>query len=94
MENEAAASDEDADIVISRATQSCICPISQREFEEPVRNPACGHVYSNQAIRQLVGNDTASCPVAGCRASVNIRSLQPDAEMEARLQRLRNRIFS
>jgi SUMO ligase MMS21 Smc5/6 complex component len=94
MEDDTAPSDDDADIVISRATQSSICPISQREFEEPVRNPACGHVYSNQAIRQLVRNDTTPCPVAGCRSMVNIRSLQPDIEMEARLQRLRNRIFS
>jgi len=46
---------EDEDIVLDVNTQiNTICPITRSEMVEPKKNPACGHTYSEQAIRDYV----------------------------------------
>jgi len=79
-------------MVMSSAGENTICPITRKDFEEPVKNPVCGHVYTKEAIIQVIRTKrgrSVTCPVAGCRAPVNEKSLEPDVEMERKLKKLK-----
>jgi hypothetical protein len=52
-----------------------------------LRSPACGHTYGRAAIETLMkgkgrAKQKPSCPIAGCTASLDVKSLQPDEEMK------------
>lgn len=85
--------DEDADIVIAETRQPTVCQLTQRPFENPMKNLNCGHVYSQAAIVYMIRGSVAPCPVAGCSKTVQASRLVPDTEMQARLERSQNRIF-
>lgn len=85
--------DDDADVVVAETRQSTICQLTQRPFEAPMKNPDCGHVYSQSAIVNMLRGSSAPCPIAGCSKHVRASNLVPDESMMLRLERSQNRIF-
>lgn len=85
--------DEDVDMIVAETRQSTVCQLTQRPFENPVKNPDCGHVYSQAAIVNMIRGAAAACPIAGCRKTVRTALLVPDTEMILRLERSQKRIF-
>ncbi|TMW60541.1 hypothetical protein Poli38472_000583 [Pythium oligandrum] len=83
--------DADEDVVFqeSESTRTTICPVTQLEMENPLRNPACGHTYSEQGIRAHLQRNR-KCPVAGCPQRLDLRNLERDVEMEVLLDRRKN----
>ena len=79
---------EDDDIVLDHETQSLKCPITLVILDKPVRNATCPHVYSLDAIRELVrhGNGMCKCPVAGCGAMVTMSQVREDKVMARKIR--------
>lgn len=80
--------EEDDDLVMGPAAQSLKCPITLVLLEKPVRNTSCRHVYSLDAIKELVkqGRGRCECPVPGCGAYVNMAGLKEDKVMARKVQ--------
>ncbi|KAG7394026.1 hypothetical protein PHYBOEH_005916 [Phytophthora boehmeriae] len=85
------AQDGDEDVVFqeSESVRSTICPVTQMEMENPLKNPACGHTYSEKGIRAHLQR-IRDCPIAGCPQKLSFNNLERDIEMEVILER-RNR---
>lgn len=82
-------------MVIGSEIQSLKCPITLQLLEKPVRNAGCPHVYSLEAIRQLIrhgGVEGIKCPVSGCEAEVSMASVREDKSMARRVREERERI--
>jgi hypothetical protein len=75
---------------------SLICPISQGQMKEPVKNSTCNHSYSKEMIERLFigGQQTISCPVSGCRGVVQKRNLERDENLERKISKIEMRIFN
>ncbi|KAI5845375.1 zinc-finger of the MIZ type in Nse subunit-domain-containing protein [Tricharina praecox] len=90
-----AADDEDEDededdLQIARQTESYKCPLTQREFTDPVRAPKCGHTFEKDAIIQLLGNHAnMTCPANGCSQNFARRDLEPNKFIMMKLARHR-----
>lgn len=87
------------DEFVVQVRDSLICPISQGQIKDPVRNPACRHSYSKDMIERLFsqsinGQQTISCPVSGCRGVVQRRNLVRDENLERKLFKIESRIFN
>ncbi|KAG7385505.1 hypothetical protein PHYPSEUDO_001455 [Phytophthora pseudosyringae] len=78
--------DEDVFIQESESTKSTICPVTQMEMEDPLRNPSCGHSYSKKGIQSHLQR-SKKCPVAGCPQKLSFNSLERDVEMEVIIAR-------
>lgn len=77
----------DGEIVVVRKA-ALICPLTTQTLEEPVKNPACGHVYSKAAAvdfmqRKKSRREQAICPVVGCDKVM--KELEEDPETERAL---------
>ena len=83
------------DEFVMQMRDSMICPISQGQMREPVKNHACGHAYSKEMIERMFynGQQTISCPVSGCSSAVQKRNLVKDENLERKLAKLESRIF-
>ena len=79
---------EDDDVVIGSEIQSLKCPITLQLLEKPVRNAGCPHVYSLEAIRQLIRHGGG----AGIEAEVTLGSVREDKSMARRVREERERI--
>ena len=79
---------DDDDIVVDQEIQSLKCPITLTLLENPVRNTKCPHVYSLDAITELLrlGRGICRCPVAGCQASVTKNDLREDKAMARKVR--------
>ena len=87
--------DEDDDLIIGQEIQSLKCPITLQLLEKPVRNENCVHVYSHDAIKELIRHGQGGrckCPVAGCSAIVSMKTLREDKAMARRVQLEKNRL--
>lgn len=86
--------EEDDDLIIDQEIQSLKCPITLSLLEKPVRNENCVHVYSLDAIKELVrqGLGKCKCPVAGCSVQVTMKSLREDKAMARRVMLEKNRL--
>ena len=84
----------DDDLIIGQEIQSLKCPITLSLLENPVRNNNCPHVYSLDAIKELVrqGHGQCKCPVAGCMADVTLKSVREDKAMARRVELEKNRL--
>lgn len=80
------------DIVATQSSKSTICPITQKEMVDPVKNRTCKHTYSRQGILQHIRNRGTSnrCPISGCRQSVSESDLIPDEQMQALIRSSQN----
>ncbi|EGZ28061.1 hypothetical protein PHYSODRAFT_554353 [Phytophthora sojae] len=81
--------DEDVFIQESESTKSTICPVTQMEMEDPLRNPTCGHTYSKKGIQAHLQR-SKKCPVAGCPQQLSFDKLERDVEMEVIIDRSRH----
>lgn len=88
----------DEDLVVAPSKPSIRCPITQQILVQPVRNPACNHIYSLPALRQVLqqarSGNIHQCPVAGCNKQIILEQCVADTEMQRRLDRQEERIFS
>lgn len=89
----------DDDEFVVQVRDSLICPISQGQMKDPVRNPACRHSYSKEMIERLFsqsvsGSQAISCPVSGCRGVVQRRNLVRDENLERKIFIIESRIFN
>lgn len=88
--------DNDIAIVHQSGTQSTLnCPITTVLLEEPVKNKACGHVYSHAAILNMIHQQrrgSCKCPVVGCpNHKVVEAQLEKDLVTEQILKRERRK---
>ncbi|OWZ22688.1 hypothetical protein PHMEG_0002568 [Phytophthora megakarya] len=79
--------DDDVFIQESESVRSTICPVTQMEMEDPLKNPGCGHTYSKKGIQAHLQRNK-KCPVAGCPQKLSFNSLERDVEMEVIISRL------
>ena len=88
-----ATANENDDIVVGQEIQSLNCPITLTLLEKPVRNTKCVHVYSLEAIRELVrqGGGKCKCPVSGCVEEVVMERVREDKVMERKVREERRR---
>ncbi|CAD5116318.1 DgyrCDS5222 [Dimorphilus gyrociliatus] len=70
--------EDNDDVVQMDEIKSTICPYSQQEMENPVKNKICGHSYEKSAIAEYIKakRQRAFCPHAGCS---NKKPLSPDS---------------
>ncbi|XP_069587991.1 E3 SUMO-protein ligase NSE2 isoform X2 [Ranitomeya imitator] len=54
--NSPAFEDEDEEIAVTQTIANFICPITQMEMENPVKNKVCGHSYEKDAIVRMIKN--------------------------------------
>ncbi|BFU23564.1 hypothetical protein EHI8A_165400 [Entamoeba histolytica HM-1:IMSS-B] len=86
--------DENEGVIISN-TRSFICPLTKKPFVNPVKAQVCGHIFSKQAIYNLIGrNKTIKCPVAGCDHSFGINDLIEDYETQHAMDREKKNAMS
>jgi len=80
--------EEDDDLVMGQAVQSLKCPIMLVLLDKPVRNTLCPHVYSLDAIKELVkqGRGSCECPVPGCDARVSMAGVKEDKVMARKVK--------
>ncbi|XP_069587989.1 E3 SUMO-protein ligase NSE2 isoform X1 [Ranitomeya imitator] len=82
--NSPAFEDEDEEIAVTQTIANFICPITQMEMENPVKNKVCGHSYEKDAIVRMIKNKHekskyARCPKIGCDVvDMDISDLLPD----------------
>ena len=68
----------DSDELVIERVKDDLCPVTRMKLEKPVRNPPCGHVYSEMAIRSIAGRrSTIQCPVSGCTDTIFVAQLEP-----------------
>ena len=63
------ADDSDDDVAIAREKISTKCPLTLKEFEEPVTSKKCPHSFERRAILELINANRGKgtqCPVPGC----------------------------
>ncbi|EFA80241.1 hypothetical protein PPL_07066 [Heterostelium album PN500] len=76
------------DIFIASQTISIICPITKKNFENPVKSRTCGHTFSKEAIQSMFRRSTSiSCPVVGCSHQITQNGLERDIVMEETVKR-------
>ncbi|XP_031566932.1 E3 SUMO-protein ligase NSE2-like [Actinia tenebrosa] len=82
---------EDADLIMSQATERTTCPITTVEMKKPMRHKKCGHNYEKEAIiqhiKRAVSKGRAKCPIAGCVHFVTKNDLEPNTELERIISR-------
>jgi len=71
------------------------CPITTMLLEQPLKNTACGHVYSRAGVEQLLkgaGRRKVGCPVAGCtNADLQRNQLAEDVQTGLQVKRYKQR---
>jgi SUMO ligase MMS21 Smc5/6 complex component len=66
---------DDSDVEVASFRAQTVCPITQLPLRNPMRNINCGHIYSEEGIRQVI-RGTTKCPVGGCSKNVSLSSLE------------------
>jgi SUMO ligase MMS21 Smc5/6 complex component len=85
---------EDDDVVVDQEIQSLKCPLTLVLLEKPVRNKQCPHVYSLDAIKQVIKNSGGSCvcPISGCGTIVTLNSIREDKAMARKVRDEKERL--
>ncbi|KAM9309423.1 E3 SUMO-protein ligase NSE2 [Pholidichthys leucotaenia] len=82
----------DEDIAVSQSQVNFICPVTQVQMTNPVKNMKCNHHYEEDAIVGLIKTKHAQqkkcrCPIVGCgNADVKESDLIPDQVLRRRIQ--------
>ncbi|CAH2285901.1 E3 SUMO- ligase NSE2 [Pelobates cultripes] len=80
--------DVDEDIAVTQSQLNLICPITQVQMTNPVKNKVCGHTYQKDAIENMIQNSQLKkkktrCPKIGCdHADIKIADLIPDIALK------------
>lgn len=93
--------DDDDDLAVARETISTKCPITLREFEQPVTSTKCTHSFEKHAIMELIARapgtgrgaaaaaaKTVECPVHGCGKMLTAQTLTEDSSLKRKIARL------
>jgi len=93
--------DSDDDIAIDRERISTRCPITLREFEEPVKSTKCNHSFERKAIFEMINQSrpqtaversrfvsNVQCPATGCHETLTKDDLTTDAVLVRRIRRI------
>ncbi|KAM4688897.1 E3 SUMO-protein ligase NSE2-like [Discoglossus pictus] len=84
--------DVDEDIAVSQSQMNFMCPITQLEMTNPVKNKVCGHTYEREAIERMIQNrhqkkKKARCPKVGCdHSDMKITDLIPDTALKRAME--------
>ncbi|KAI1894162.1 hypothetical protein AGOR_G00112980 [Albula goreensis] len=87
--------DLDEDIQVTQSQQNFICPLTQVEMVNPVKNKKCNHRYDHDAVLAMIRNRHSQekkfrCPVVGCgNTDVKQSDLVQDAVMKRMIQKKR-----
>ena len=92
LQAEEADKEEEEDVVMSQVQETYRCPITQRIMENPVRNTACNHSYSKDAILELLQQRKGRlrCPV--CGDPVHQNKLVPNKDLERKIRRYKRQM--
>lgn len=93
--------ESDDDIAIDRERISTRCPITLREFEDPVKSTKCNHSFEKEAIFGMINQSrpptgqpgrghvkSVQCPATGCHQSLTKDDLKTDAVLVRRIRRI------
>ena len=89
--------DDDVQMVAGVASIVTKCPITQKQFLNPVRNVSgCRHVYERDAIFAMLDKHKGkkgelSCPVQGCKEKVNRAGCERSLSIERHVKRVASR---
>lgn len=87
--NDTAAATDDNDLEMTYHTKRSLkCPITMMTFQHPVRSKLCVHVFSKDAILEMLKRNggVIDCPVAGCDKKLMESNLERDRVMERRVR--------
>jgi len=98
----AADNDDDDDLAIAKETISTKCPLTLREFQDPLTSTKCPHSFEREAIMELIdspmntvrlgpgrtGLKAVQCPVPGCTSMLSKNELQEDPVLKRKIARL------
>lgn len=82
----------DEDIAVTQSQVNLICPLTQVEMVNPVKNKKCNHHYDEGAILSLIKTKHSQkkkcrCPVVGCgNTDVKESDLIPDQILRRKIQ--------
>ncbi|XP_071325007.1 E3 SUMO-protein ligase NSE2 [Trachinotus anak] len=82
----------DEDIAVTQSQDNFICPLTQVEMVNPVKNKKCNHHYDEAAILGLIKTRQSQkkkcrCPVVGCgNSDVTESDLIPDQMLRRKIQ--------
>eukprot|EP00467_Chlorarachnion_reptans_P009702 CAMPEP_0114520210 /NCGR_PEP_ID=MMETSP0109-20121206/19443_1 /TAXON_ID=29199 /ORGANISM="Chlorarachnion reptans, Strain CCCM449" /LENGTH=239 /DNA_ID=CAMNT_0001701057 /DNA_START=188 /DNA_END=907 /DNA_ORIENTATION=- len=83
---------EDEELQIVDAKTDLKCPITKTILENPVRSTQCVHVFSRDAIYEMLKRKRSiKCPVAGCNQTISKSSLQRAHDTERELRQYQAR---
>ncbi|CAD0107898.1 unnamed protein product [Aureobasidium uvarum] len=92
------AEDSDDDFQIAKETISTRCPLTLREFEDPVTSRKCPHSFEREAITSMInmpnnhvrseGAAAVQCPVAGCQKLLTLADLYSDPVIKRKIARV------
>ncbi|KAF9267495.1 hypothetical protein L218DRAFT_894876 [Marasmius fiardii PR-910] len=79
---------DDDDIEVGGVTPDFKCPLTLRILEDPVTSQICGHSFSQDALRQLFGNQKGAkkCPASGCNQNFRFVDCKPDRILAQRIR--------
>ncbi|KAI4719854.1 hypothetical protein E4T48_03862 [Aureobasidium sp. EXF-10727] len=94
----ALSSDESHGLSIARETVSTRCPLTLREFKDPVTSRKCPHSFEREAIFSMIqmpnnhvhseGAPAVQCPVALCHNLLTLADLYSDSGIKRRIASL------
>lgn len=92
------AEDSDDDLQIAKETISTRCPLTLREFVDPVTSRKCPHSFEREAITSMIqmpnnhvrseGAAAVQCPVGGCQKLLTLADIYSDAVLKRKIARL------
>ncbi|KAF2804631.1 uncharacterized protein BDZ99DRAFT_451749 [Mytilinidion resinicola] len=93
-----AGEDDDDDVMIAKDTISTKCPLTLREFKDPVSSRKCPHSFEKEAIMGMIngsgarlgtGQKVVQCPVSGCDKMLCAADLKVNPVLLRVIERLR-----
>ncbi|XP_056308494.1 E3 SUMO-protein ligase NSE2-like [Danio aesculapii] len=82
----------DEDIAVTQSQTNFICPLTQVEMVNPVKNKKCSHYYDQEAVLEMIKNKHKNkkkfrCPKVGCgNTDVQESDLELDLIMKRMIQ--------
>ncbi|KAI5369712.1 Putative E3 SUMO-protein ligase Nse2 (Mms21) [Septoria linicola] len=85
--------ESDDDIAIVSGQISIKCPLTLKEFEDPLSSKKCKHTFEAAAIHEMIANSTmrpkaVQCPVPGCSAVLEKNDLHQNKLLIRRIRRV------
>ncbi|KAI9712843.1 MAG: hypothetical protein M1820_001465 [Bogoriella megaspora] len=90
-----AGSDSDtSDIAVARERISTRCPVTLREYEDPITSKKCPHTFEKEAILEMIHNNIRArrgpiqCPVSGCQQMLAEADLAKKPLLERKIKKI------